>query len=59
MKLTIRKADKKDIEFITEGIIHAEMSGSSILPYQTLFELSLEETRTLIQDVMDEEIEGQ
>lgn len=35
------------------------MSGSSILPYQTLFELSLEETRTLIQDVMDEEIEGQ
>lgn len=59
MKISIRQANQQDIAFITDGIIHAEMSGTSILPYHTLFGLSVGETETLIQAVIDEEIDGQ
>lgn len=59
MKISIRKATLVDMEFITDGIIHAEMSGSTKLPYQTLFGLTLEETQTLIRHVIEEEIDGQ
>jgi GNAT superfamily N-acetyltransferase len=59
MKISIRKATQEDMEFITDGIIHAEMSGSTKLPYQTLFGLNEEETQTLIHHVIEEEIDGQ
>ena len=44
MKLSFRKAVEADIEFIVEGIIEAEKSGSDKLPYTTLFDLSEEDT---------------
>lgn len=59
MKVTFRKASAQDIDFIAEGIIHAEMSGGNILPYTALFGISKEETIALIHAVMEEEIEGQ
>lgn len=59
MNITFRKAKKTDLDFITEGIILAEMSGSEILPYTALFGLDLDETRALILEALDEEIEGQ
>lgn len=59
MEITFRKAVETDIDFITEGIIHAEMSGGAILPYTAIFGLSVLETKTLIKAVMEEEIEGQ
>ncbi len=59
MKLSFRKAVEADIEFIVEGIIEAEKSGSDKLPYTTLFDLSEEDTAKLIRDILDEDIEGQ
>ena len=59
MEITFRKAVETDIDFITEAIIHAEMSGSTILPYTAIFGLSELETKSLIKSVMDEEIEDQ
>lgn len=59
MKITFRTAEISDRDFIAEGIIEAEMSGSNILPYTSLFGLGKHETKSLILDVMDEDIEGQ
>jgi GNAT superfamily N-acetyltransferase len=59
MKISIRKANLSDMDFIVEGIIRAEMSGSTVLPYTSLFDLNEDETKSLIHTVMDEEIEGQ
>lgn len=59
MKLTFRKALESDKNFIIEGIIEAEKSGTEKLLYTTLFGLSEEETIELIAHIMDEEIEGQ
>ncbi len=59
MNIAFRNAKFSDRDFIAEGIIEAEMSGSNILPYTTLFGLGKSETKSLILAVMDEEIEGQ
>ncbi len=59
MNIAFRNAEISDRDFIVEGIIEAEMSGSYILPYTTLFGLGKSETKSLILAVMDEEIEGQ
>ena len=59
MKISFRKATARDINFIANGIIHAEMSGGNILSYTSLFDISVEETISLIHAVMEEEIEGQ
>ncbi len=59
MIITFRKATEYDTDFICEGIIYAEMSGGSILPYTALFGISKEETIALIHAVLEEEIEGQ
>jgi GNAT superfamily N-acetyltransferase len=59
MEITFRKAIETDIDFITEGIIHAELSGGKILPYSAIFGLTETETKLLIEAVIEEEIEGQ
>lgn len=55
----IRPADVNDIEFLTDAIIAAEKSGSEILFYNAVFGLTEEETRRLIYNIFEEEIEGQ
>lgn len=59
MNLTFRNAVQSDLEFVVDGIIEAEKSGSDKLPYTTIFGLTEQETRKLIIDIVDEEIEGQ
>ncbi|MEK0420550.1 MAG: hypothetical protein RLZZ161_401 [Bacteroidota bacterium] len=59
MNITFRKANPNDTDFLTEGIISAEMSGGFILPYTALFGLSETETKKFIVDVFEEEIEDQ
>lgn len=57
--IRITAATAADIDFVIEGIIAAEKSGSNKLPYTGLFGLNETETAGLISDIMDEEIEGQ
>ncbi|MBM3400092.1 MAG: GNAT family N-acetyltransferase [Bacteroidetes bacterium] len=59
MIITFRKAVDADIDFITDGIIQAELSGGTVLPYTALFNISREETISLIHAIMEEDIEGQ
>lgn len=56
---TIRKAIKSDFDFIAEAIIESEKSGSDIFPYGVLFDVSEREFTRLLQQIFEEEIEGQ
>lgn|GEM_PF-190444 len=54
----IRKATQADIPFLVETIIQAEKSGTDKLGLATLFELSEDEVRTNLTDMLEEEMEG-
>ncbi len=56
---TIRKAAKSDFDFIAEAIIESEKSGSNIFPYGVLFDVSEMEFKGILQEIFEEEIEGQ
>jgi ribosomal protein S18 acetylase RimI-like enzyme len=55
----IRKAVKSDFDFIAEAIIESEKSGSNIFPYGVLFDVSEMEFKGVLQQIFEEEIEGQ
>lgn len=57
--ITIRRAAPADADFIADAIIAAEKSGSNLLSYSAIFDLSEDEVREVLKQVMDEEIEGQ
>lgn len=59
MNLSYRKATLADCDFIVDGIIESEKSGSNKLPYSSIFGISEQETRALITQIFEEEIEGQ
>jgi len=57
-KYIIREATVNDIDFIIEAIIEAEKSGSEILSYSTVFNLSENELRKIFRLMLLEEIDG-
>lgn len=59
MSVQIRKATETDIEFIIEGIIAAEKSGTDILSYAQIFQLDEIEIKRIIRNIIEEEISGQ
>jgi len=54
----IREATLKDVDFIVNAIIEAEKSGSEILSYSTVFNLSEKQLREMFHDILLEEIDG-
>lgn len=57
--MEIITAGKEDIDFITEAILESEKSGTAILGWQRILNLSESEVRTLIIQILEEDIEGQ
>lgn len=55
---TYRNATIDDIPFLVDTIIEAEKSGTTILTYSTIFGISEEETRSLLAEILAEEIDG-
>ncbi len=58
-ELIFKKATKSDLQFVIDCIVGAEYSGSQILSYCALFEITESEFRELLIEIIDEEIEGQ
>jgi len=55
---TFRNATIDDVNFIVEAIIEAEKSGSSILSYSRVFNLSEKELKRIFRLMLLEEIDG-
>ena len=55
--LNIRRATINDIPFLTKSIIEAEMSGTEVLSYSTIFGLNNNEITTFISEMLSEEID--
>lgn len=55
----IRQAINSDIEFIIEGIIASEKSGTSLLAYCNIFEIKETEFAQILRNILLEEIEEQ
>jgi GNAT superfamily N-acetyltransferase len=58
-ELILKKATKNDLSFVIDCIVGAEYSGSQILSYCVLFDLTENQFRELLVQIIDEEIEGQ
>jgi ribosomal protein S18 acetylase RimI-like enzyme len=54
----VREATPDDVDFIVESIIEAEKSGSQILSYSSVFNLSEDELRKIFRSMLLEEIDG-
>jgi ribosomal protein S18 acetylase RimI-like enzyme len=57
--LNFRKATEKDLDFIVEAIIASEKSGTEILSWARILDISEAETAQLVRDILLEEIDGQ
>lgn len=57
--IVIRKAEQKDAGFIIDAIIEAEKSGTDKLSYCNIFEISESELRSVLKNILEEDIEGQ
>ena len=54
----IRSANKNDIPFLADIVIHAEKSNSDRLSYSTLFNIPESKVKELIMAMFDEEVDG-
>ncbi|MGD0754914.1 MAG: GNAT family N-acetyltransferase [Bacteroidales bacterium] len=54
----VREATLNDVDFIVKAIIEAEKSGSEILSYSTVFNISEELLKKLFRRILLEEIDG-
>jgi ribosomal protein S18 acetylase RimI-like enzyme len=54
----IRAASIDDVDFIIDGIISAEKSGSCILSYSTLYDLPEQRVRQIFDIILNEEVSG-
>jgi len=59
MNIHFRKANTEDIPFIINAIIEAEKSGTEVLSYSRIFNITELEVEQLISNILDEELEGQ
>lgn len=55
---TFRKATENDIDYIIQAIIEAEKSGTDILSYSNIFNLTETEVREIFRQMILEGIEG-
>jgi ribosomal protein S18 acetylase RimI-like enzyme len=58
-QITIQQATATDKEFIIESILEAEKSGTSLLSYSAIFNLSEKEFIGTLNNILDEDITGQ
>jgi len=58
MEFTFRRASLLDIDFVIDTIIEAEKSGTNILSYSEIFEISENEVRNYLKLALEEEING-
>ena len=56
--ITIRNANLNDIPFLIKTIIEAEKSGTEKLTYSTIFGLNQNEIETLLQEILNEEVDN-
>lgn len=59
MNVLCRAATPRDIPFLVEAIIAAEKSGSDKLSYSTIFGLSEAQVRSMLAEVLEEDVTGQ
>ena len=59
MNVVIRKATVNDKDFIIKAIIEATKSGTDILSYCTIFNISESDLVSLLSNILDEDIDGQ
>ena len=59
MQINIRKATEADKDFLITSIIEAEKSGSDIISYCAIFSITEEELRAALNNMLDEDMEGQ
>ena len=57
-RVLIRQAELNDIDFIIEAIIEADRSETDRISYCKIFNLSLEELKVILRNVLLEDIEG-
>lgn len=57
--LLIRKAVAQDLQFIVQAILDAEYGGIGPIPWCALFELSVDEFREILIQILAEDLEGQ
>ncbi len=57
--MKIRRAENRDLDFIVESIVESEKSGTDILSWQRILNLSEFEVLSLIKSTLEEEIVGQ
>jgi ribosomal protein S18 acetylase RimI-like enzyme len=59
MSIVIRKATNADKEFIITSIIEAEKSGSNVVSYCQIFSIDETTFRSILNNILDEDMEGQ
>lgn len=57
-KLIIRRATINDIDFIVDTIVAAEMSGTDNFGLAKLFDVTEDEMRVYIKEMLEEEVDG-
>ncbi|MDD5571070.1 MAG: GNAT family N-acetyltransferase [Bacteroidales bacterium] len=58
-KITIRRAEEKDIDFLIKAIIEAEKSGTDKISYCNIFKVNETELKNILKEILLEDIEGQ
>lgn len=58
MAIIIRKATLLDIDFLIEAIIAAEKSGTDILSYSTIFDLTERDVQNMLRNVLEKNVTG-
>lgn len=58
-EITFRKAEWADLDFILNGIIASEKSGTTIVSYCSLFDVTVDDFRAILISIFKEEIENQ
>ena len=57
--ITFRQAQEADLDFVVEAILEADRSPGSRTSYCTLFEIEERDFPSILQSMLEEEIEGQ
>lgn len=56
-EITLRYAEKHDIEFVIEAIIESLKSGTDTIVYCKLFEITIDEFKELLRNILVEDID--
>lgn len=57
-EIKLRYAGKNDIDFVVHAIVESLKSGTDIVVYCKLFDLSIDEFKSLAKNMLQEDIEG-